>query len=1027
MKQIKKISLMMMISFFIAHSAFAELVADFSVDQTIVMAGNPIQFTDLSTGNPTSWEWDFDNDGTIDSYEQNSEWTYNDVGIYSVSLIVSDGTNEDSEIKEDYVMVIEAQAPVLVSLIPDQGSITLNWEEIPLKKTNHFNFEGGNPAEAIWAIFIGGAKISGEDMEAGDEIGIYDGDLLVGAFTLNQVCTPDNQFENVLNAFAEIYSGPGYVPSNPFTFVAWDESEQTESIEFEYTFSDPYGDAYTGDVFPEGHGPYSIAQLAFNESGYMPTFNIYLQDGTLVEAEVLGNSYVDYITPIGEYCYYITQIMEYGIESNPSNIMCLVSPPPPRAIYGNISDISGAIEGAQVVLEGTSYSAFSNKYGRYCIFDIEPGTYDITASAEGYSPETIYDKVVEEYNFYPINFLLTRTQNFELEFGFQFISSNIIPENPDMIVVADEILNENLDFIRNSQGQTLRKIGPNWINGIGDWIVDEGYLIKMFADDSFSIEGLLVDLTTPIPVETGFQFVSYFPLIPMDAMLAFTTIINDDLDFIRSSEGTMIRKIGPNWINGIGDCNPCDGYLVKMFVAGEIIYPGSSSFTCGEPFIDPRDEQAYSTIQIGDQCWMAENLNIGEMINGDLNMTDNGVIEKYCYENNTTNCDKYGGLYQWDEMMRYITTPGMQGICPYGWHIPTNDEWISLEDYVVGLGYPNSSGDPNGTANALKSCLQINSPLGDSCNTNEHPRWDQNSTHYGFNVFGFSSLPGGYCKRIGSFNCLGGNGFMWSSTENLTTCAWSRIISYNYGGMGRGYISKTRGFSVRCLRNYRLFDNLSIQDKNRGYELLNQKTKNIEPIHFIFKGGNPAEAVYTIYIKGLEIGDEVAVFDGDKIVGSIRINSEKAFENELPVFSILTNGQGYEEGYPIRFKVWSENKLLSADFDMEAIYDSYVSDVYPEGDGKYSIVNITKRSIENNEETILIYPNPSTGIFNISIEGVIGAIQIKVFDLRGKEYSDFELNGSVSKQIDLTDLATGVYFLSITGYNFSQIKKIVIK
>jgi len=112
---------------------------------------------------------------------------------------------------------------------------------------------------------------------------------------------------------------------------------------------------------------------------------------------------------------------------------------------------------------------------------------------------------------------------------------------------------------------------------------------------------------------------------------------------------------------------------------------------------------------------------------------------------------------------------------------------------------------------------------------------------------------------------------------------------------------------------------------------------------------------------------------------------------------------------------------------MEAIYDSYVSDVYPEGDGKYSIVNITKRSIENNEETILIYPNPSPGIFNISIEGVIGAIQIKVIDLRGKEYSDFELNGSVSKQIDLTDLATGVYFLSITGYNFSQIKKIVIK
>jgi len=784
MEKLYKITVMMMICFFITNFAFAELIADFSADQTIVMADNPIQFTDLSTGNPTSWEWDFENDGTIDSYEQNPEWTYYDVGIYSVSLIVSDGTNEDSEIKEDYVMVIEAQAPVLVSLIPDQGSITLNWEEIPLKKTNHFNFEGGNPAEAIWAIFIGGAKISGEDMEAGDEIGIYDGDLLVGAFTLNQVCTPDNQFENVLNAFAELYSGPGYVPSNPFTFVAWDESEQTESIEFEYTFSDPYGDAYTGDVFPEGHGPYSIAQLAFNASGYIPTFNIYLEDGTLVEAEVQGNSYVDYIIPIGEYCYYITQIMQCGIESNPSNIECAVCPPPPRAIYGDISEISGAVEGALVVLEGTSYSAISNKYGRYCIFDIDPGTYDITASAEGYNSVTIYDKVIGENNYSPINFLLIRIQNFELEFGFQFISSRIIPENPNMLIVMADILNDNFSFARNSQGQTLRKIGPNWVNGIGDWIIDEGYLVKMNAADLFTINGTLVDPTTPILVETGFQFVSYFPETPMDAILAFTTIINDDLDFIRGSEGTMIRKIGPTWVNGIGDCQPGEGYLVKMFAEGELIYPSNA-------------------------------------------------------------------------------------------------------------------------------------------------------------------------KSSGKVNSV--------------------------------------------------------------------------PVHFILKSGNPAEAVYTLYINGLKIGDEIAAFEGDKIVGAIRINSENAFENELPVFSTLTSGQGYEEGYPIRFKVWSENKLLSADFDMEAIYDSYVSDVYPEGDGKYSIVNITKRSIENNEETILIYPSPSTGIFNISIEGVIGAIQIKVIDLRGKEYSDFELNGSVSKQIDLTDLATGVYFLSITGYNFSQIKKIVIK
>ena len=164
-------------------------------------------------------------------------------------------------------------------------------------------------------------------------------------------------------------------------------------------------------------------------------------------------------------------------------------------------------------------------------------------------------------------------QQIDLSEGFSFISSRLIPEDPNMLVVMASVLNENLDFIRNSQGQTIKKIGPNWVNGIGDWVVTEGYLVKMFAADSFTIEGTLVDPTNPIPVEAGFQFVSYFPVAPMDALIAFGSIIGDDLHFIRNSEGAMIRKIGPNWINGIGDANPGEGYLVKMFADGEIVYP----------------------------------------------------------------------------------------------------------------------------------------------------------------------------------------------------------------------------------------------------------------------------------------------------------------------------------------------------------------------------------------------------------------------------------------------------------------------
>jgi len=87
-------------------------------------------------------------------------------------------------------------------------------------------------------------------------------------------------------------------------------------------------------------------------------------------------------------------------------------------------------------------------------------------------------------------------------------------------------------------------------------------------------------------------------------------------------------------------------------------------------------------VMIGEQCWMAENLNIGEMIDGSQSMTENGIIEKYCYDNDPENCETYGGLYQWDEMMEYVTDTAVQGICPAGWHLHTDHEWKVLEGTV---------------------------------------------------------------------------------------------------------------------------------------------------------------------------------------------------------------------------------------------------------------------------------------------------------------------------------------------------------
>jgi uncharacterized protein (TIGR02145 family) len=550
-------------------------------------------------------------------------------------------------------------------------------------------------------------------------------------------------------------------------------------------------------------------------------------------------------------------------------------------------------------------------------------------------------------------------QVFDLVSGFQFISSAFAPTDPNLLIVMEDILNENLDFVRNSQGQTLRKIGPNWVNGIGDWIIEEGYLIKMFSDDSFSIEGEMIDPGTQISLFEGYQLVSYFPLEQIDAIMAFESIISDDLDFIRNSQGQILRKIGPYWINGIGDCQPGEGYLIKMFADNILIYP--SAFTCGDTFVDPRNEQIYTTVQIGNQCWMAENLNIGEMINGSEEMTDNGIIEKYCYDNNTANCVEYGGLYQWDEMMEYYTTTGVQGICPSDWHLPTDGEWEIVAVYLGGLQIAGGKMKEIGTTH-----------------------WNPPNTA-ATNESGFTGLPGGY-NYGESYSYMGYSGSWWSSTESTSNSAYKSLMFYRHGNLVPSTTGKIYGFSVRCIRNNRLFDNLSNRTKGQSHDLSDLKVKNIENDYFTCKRGNPAEPVYTIYFDGLNIGDEVAVFDGEILAGVGLVKSENIFENAIPVFSNL-----YKTGNKPIIKVWnkSENaEYVLNNYTFSNPYgDAWTENVFPAEDGEYSLLNLSTTGIsdEHVRNEISIYPNPTTGIITIGNLARTGQVwSIEITDITGK-------------------------------------------
>ncbi len=229
-----------------------------------------------------------------------------------------------------------------------------------------------------------------------------------------------------------------------------------------------------------------------------------------------------------------------------------------------------------------------------------------------------------------------------------------------------------------------------------------------------------------------------------------------------------------------------------------------STFVCGISTLSDVDGNIYQTVLIGGQCWLKENLKTTHYRNGEpieypgdnIKAWSNNADGAYAWHNNDSIWkDAYGALYNW----RSVTNEN--GLCPGGWHVPDTTEWNQLFDFVIAQGYPNQTEAANGTANALKSCWQENSPLGGNCNTTDHPRWNSHPIHHGFDEFSFSALPSGSRNIIGAFSNLGLDANWWTSTSQGTTLAWAVSLNYNFGFALTGISDKPIGFSVRCVKD----------------------------------------------------------------------------------------------------------------------------------------------------------------------------------------------------------------------------------
>lgn len=196
------------------------------------------------------------------------------------------------------------------------------------------------------------------------------------------------------------------------------------------------------------------------------------------------------------------------------------------------------------------------------------------------------------------------------------------------------------------------------------------------------------------------------------------------------------------------------------------------------------DGNTYHTVTIGTQCWFKENLNTSRYRNGDPIPTG---LSDYSWRVTASGAyaspDTVGGIGNvaleavYGKLYNFYTVIDPRELCPSGWHVPSDTEWATLENFLGGNSVAGGKLKETGTTHWF------------SPNTNAT------------NSSGFTGLPGGYRNYSGAFYTIGSNGFWWSSTENDSANAWDRYLNNNNGFIIRGNYNKQNGFSVRCLRD----------------------------------------------------------------------------------------------------------------------------------------------------------------------------------------------------------------------------------
>ena len=282
----------------------------------------------------------------------------------------------------------------------------------------------------------------------------------------------------------------------------------------------------------------------------------------------------------------------------------------------------------------------------------------------------------------------------------------------------------------------------------------------------------------------------------------------------------------------------------------------AQNWQCGDTLIDSRDGQKYPTVLIGTQCWMAKNLNIGEYVesfytgSSHTEPSNNGVIEKYCFENDTANCMIYGGLYDWEEMTNYTSVgAGLpdsinRGICPTGWHIP-------------------SSGSAFGVTGSTQEWEVLEQNYSQSTAALELKEGGSS---------GFNAQLGGYRTEWGLWDTVyidsggGRSGSYWSTLSSFANNKLGRTFYSNYDSLTVLYDEYYLGLSVRCIKDKEMTNTLYQHFANRQDLTVYPSPGS----HFVYIDLNPSIYNHSVIVYNI-LGEVINALI-EKSNGRLRLN-----------------------------------------------------------------------------------------------------------------------------------------------------------